>query len=99
MKLFLSEYNQKAKKYLEDKQFKVCYCRVQNTDTLKEENILLQEEYPDFVPEKEEYVVLNNEEYIVYHRVYVLEKNKLFVFLMGKKEYKNLYLKERKRHV
>ena len=86
----MSEDSLRAKKYLENKQLRVSYYKVSNPDILKGEDLLLQEEYPDFIPVKEEYVVLRDEEYIVYHRVYVPDENKLFVFLMKRKEYKNL---------
>lgn len=76
-----------AKKYLEDRPFKVSYFIRGDRDDDIHLNVAYFEEYPDYIPKKEESVVFKNNVFIVVHTLYRLEYNTLEILLEDQKKY------------
>ena len=52
-----------------------------------EQKIVKEEILPDFVPAKDDHLIIDDKEYVVTGRDYYERKNKVFVYLMSRKEH------------
>lgn len=90
----------KAKRYLENRQLIVLYFQINRNDArLTEDSLLFSEEYPDFIPRKDDMVILNNESYFAQAIAYDSKENKVYIMLMTEKEYREVNLSSKKRHI
>lgn len=84
----MSDDNIKAKRYLQDRPFNIMYIDVSSSPTeITEELILFKEDYPDFIPVKDDQIVCSEEKFVVIWRTYSTEENTLFILAMSEKEY------------
>lgn len=63
--------DKKAKDYLTGNEFKVFY--------VYERDIVVEQDYPDYIPNKEDVIILGEETFIVVSRIYSPETNKMKV--------------------
>lgn len=96
----MREDSLRAKKYLENKQFAVYYFLIDKEHhSINNDNLLHTEEYPDYIPRKEEAVIIGDGSYFIQNIAYDTHTNKLYLMIMAEKEYRDLYLREKRKHI
>ncbi len=88
----MSDESKKAMKYLEGIPLTVKYIEMGESGDTSRDVFLLIEEYPDFIPNKEDVVMINEKVYVVINRVYSTDKNELYIVAQDKQIYENIQM-------
>lgn len=91
--------DKKAKKLLQGRPFKIIYLDISDlsnvSDDVEEENILFKEDYPDFIPDRGDWIFYNENRFIINYKLYNLEENTLITFVINEKKHLDDLRKEK----
>lgn len=82
----------KAKNYLNDTPFKVQYYESDLDGHQKLEDPIYEQEYPDFIPQDKQAMMIGDKSYIVLQTIFVPEKNVVIIRIADHEKYTEQYI-------